>query len=104
MSQALTHTESPPWILRLQLPIGMTDEQFFDFCQLNGDLRIERTAQGEILIMPPTGGGTSVRNSKLNFQVRLWAEQDQSGEVFDSSGGFDLPNGATRSPDVAWVT
>jgi len=95
--------ESPPLVLHLRPAIEMTREQLFQFCQLNRDLRIERTAEGDLVIMPPTGGETGARNAKLIAQVIRWAEQDGSGVVFDSSTGFDLPNGATRSPDVAWV-
>ena len=95
--------ESPPLVLRLRPVIEMTREQFFELCQLNRDLRIERTAEGDLVIMPPTGGETGARNAELVMQVKLWAKRDGSGVVFDSSTGFDLPNGATRSPDVAWV-
>ena len=95
--------EWPPVVLHLRPAADLTDEEFFNFCQLNTDLRFERTAQGDILIMPPTGGATSARNSRLVHQLLQWADCDGSGVVFDSSGGFILPNGATRSPDVAWV-
>jgi Uma2 family endonuclease len=95
--------ERRPLVLQMQPAIEMTREQFFDFCQINRDLRIERTAEGELVIMAPAGGETSARNAELVMQVKLWANQDGSGVVFDSSGGFDLPNGATRAPDVAWV-
>ncbi len=95
--------EARPLVLHWPPAIEMTREQFFDFCQLNRDLRIERTVQGDIVLMPPTGGETGARNSRLTTQVTLWAEQDGSGVAFDSSTGFDLPNGATRSPDVSWV-
>jgi len=83
--------------------INLTDDQFFHFCQINRELRIERTGNGEVLIMSPTGGGTSRRNSELVTALVNWAKQDKTGVVFDSSGGFILPNGATRSPDAAWV-
>jgi len=82
----------------------MNDEQFFDFCQRNRDLRIERTAQGEIIIIPPTGGETGNRNAELTGQARNWAKEDGTGKIFDSSTGFKLPNNADRSPDTAWVT
>ena len=95
--------ERRPFVLQMQPAIEMTREQFFDFCQLNRDLRIERTAEGEIVIMAPAGGETGARNAKLTSQVDRWAEEDGSGVAFDSSTGFDLPNGATRAPDVAWV-
>lgn len=79
------------------------DEQFFDFCQANKELRIERTAEGEFEIMAPTGGETGRRNLALAAQLYFWAEQDGSGTSFDSSTGYKLPNGAIRSPDVSWV-
>jgi Uma2 family endonuclease len=79
------------------------NDQFFDFCQVNKELRIERTAQGDSEIMAPTGGATSWRNSRLITQLSVWADLEGSGVVFDSSGGFILPNGAIRSPDVSWV-
>jgi Uma2 family endonuclease len=81
----------------------MSDEQFYEFCRLNADLRIERSAQGEVIVMPPTFADTGNRNNKLSYQVTRWAEENDTGEVFDSSAGFTLPNGATRSPDVSWI-
>ena len=90
-------------VLRLQPAIDLTREQFFHFCQLNSEVRIELTADGEIAIMPPTGGETGARNMRVGAQVARWADEDGSGVVFDSSTGFELPNGAVRSPDVAWV-
>ena len=95
--------ETPPLVLHLRPAIELTPEQFFDFCQLNPDWRIERSAEGDIIVMPPAGGETGARNIKLAAQVSLWADRDGSGVAFDSSTGFILPNGATRSPDVAWV-
>jgi len=83
--------------------IDMTDDQFFEFCQINRDLRIERTAQGDIVIMTPAGGATGARNLRINLRLGLWAIQDDQGVAFGSSTGFILPNGATRSPDGAWV-
>jgi Uma2 family endonuclease len=80
-----------------------SDEWFFDFCAANRDLHIERTANGEILIMAPTGGETGYRNSKLSFQLELWNRRTKLGVTFDSSTGFRLPNGANRSPDAAWI-
>lgn len=94
---------SRPIHLRLPSSLRMDDEQFFAFCQANTDYRIERTAGGEIDIMPPTGGETGRRNSDLVTDLNLWARQDGNGIVFDSSTGFRLPDGSTRSPDAAWV-
>jgi Uma2 family endonuclease len=92
-----------PVELRFPPSVAMSDDDFFEFCQLNRDLRIERTAEGEIIIMPPTGGETGSRNSEINIQLGSWAKRDGSGRAFDSSTGFKLPNGAERSPDAAWV-
>jgi Uma2 family endonuclease len=83
--------------------IDLTDEQFFQLCQNNPDVRFERTASGELIIMPPTGSITSDRNSDLNYQLRGWNRKNKLGKTFDSSGGFKLPNGAERSPDASWV-
>ena len=92
-----------PITLNLQPTIELTDEQFALICSTNRDLRLERTATGELVIMPPTGGETGKRNSSINAQLWLWNQQNQLGEVFDSSTGFKLSNGATRSPDAAWI-
>jgi Uma2 family endonuclease len=83
--------------------IEMTDDQFFEFCQLNRDLRIEHTATGDLLILPPTGARTGLRNFRLITQLGEWLKTDQSGIGFDSSTGFILPNSASRSPDVSWI-
>ena len=88
---------------RLELKIDLTDEQFWQLCQNNDDLRFETTATGELIIMSPTGGYTSDRNSDLNFQLRAWNRQNNLGKVFDSNGGFILPNGSKRSPDSSWL-
>ena len=87
----------------LKLHLELTDEQFFLLCQHNRELRFERTAKGEILIMPPTGGETGNRNADLTFQLQAWSRQNNLGKAFDSSTGFKLPNGANRSPDASWV-
>ncbi|MEH1839525.1 MAG: Uma2 family endonuclease [Nostoc sp.] len=87
----------------LKLKIDLTDEQFFQMCQKNRDYRFERTASGELLIMPPTGSDTGKRNVKITTQLDIWNSESNLGEVFDSSTGFTLPNGAERSPDASWV-
>ncbi|MGJ3248502.1 MAG: Uma2 family endonuclease [Elainellaceae cyanobacterium] len=91
-------------VLNLHSLIELTHEQFATLCRHNQDLRMERTATGELVIMPPTGGETGRRNLNLASQLWLWNQRSQLGEAFDSSTGFTLPNGATRSPDAAWVT
>lgn len=92
-----------PLVLRLHPVLNMTDAQFFEFCQLNRELQIERTATGDLIIMPPTGSATGGRNFKLTQQLANWTDQDGTGIGFDSSTGFTLPNGAKRSPDAAWI-
>jgi len=81
----------------------MSDHEFFEFCRLNQDWRIERTSDGDLVIMPPTGGNTGRLNSALTALFYAWAEREGTGITFDSSTGFSLPNGAQRSPDLAWV-
>ncbi|MEG4201342.1 MULTISPECIES: Uma2 family endonuclease [unclassified Microcoleus] len=87
----------------IELSINLTDEQFFQLCQHNRDYQFERTASGELIIKPPTGSETSRRNADLTSQLRVWNHETKLGVVFDSSGGFTLPNGADRSPDASWV-
>ena len=82
---------------------ALNNQTFQELCAVNPDLKLERTEQGELVIMPPTGGETGRQNSQLNFQLQLWNQQYQLGEVFDSSTGFKLPNGADKSPDAAWI-
>lgn len=81
----------------------MTDAQFYAFCLANRELRIERSAEGEVIVMSPAFSDTGNRNFKIAQQVGNWADEDGTGEVFDSSAGFTLSNGAMRSPDVAWI-
>ncbi len=87
----------------LELELNVTDEQFWTLCHKHTDLRFERSAKGDLIIMPPTGGLTSHRNSDITFQLELWSRKTKLGKAFDSSGGFKLPNGANRSPDAAWI-
>ncbi|NCJ06832.1 Uma2 family endonuclease [Synechococcales cyanobacterium C] len=93
-----------PLVLEMETAdIHLSDEQFYQLCQINRDLRLERTAAGKLIIMPPTGWETGNRNLKLGQRLGNWADADGTGLGFDSSTGFILPNGATRSPDAAWV-
>jgi Uma2 family endonuclease len=91
---------------RVHLPPGTLDwneDEFFRFCQTNRHLRIERTANGEIVVMSPGGGYSGYRGMQVIRLLGAWAEKDKRGVAFDSSTGFRLPNGAMRSPDAAWV-
>jgi Uma2 family endonuclease len=103
MRKTVAFIEIPPLVLRLAPVIDMSDQQFFELCQLNRDLRVERTSQGDLVIMPPTGGETGRMNFELTGFFGRWVHADGTGVGFDSSIGFTLPNGATRSPDLAWV-
>ena len=103
-------TQAPPQPkpLLLQLPheiaLQVTPEQFVALAAANRDLRLERTARGQLIVTPPTGGETGHRNFSLMTQLGIWVEANDSlGKAFDSSTGFELPNGANRSPDMSWV-
>jgi len=105
MSQVLADPQVSlnSFTIHLKPAIELTEDQFFALCQLNRDLRLERNAEGDIIVMPPTGGETGNRNAEITGQLVIWTKQDGTGAAFDSSTGFKLPNGADRSPDAAWV-
>jgi Uma2 family endonuclease len=81
----------------------LTDEQFFELCSANRDMRFERSADGELIIMAPVTGMSGYRNGRLTQQLFNWVDTNDLGVGFDSSTGFKLPNGADRSPDASWV-
>jgi Uma2 family endonuclease len=85
------------------LATKVSDEEFAELCRLNPELQIERTSEGELVIVAPTGGKTGLRNAKLTLAFGLWAESTGTGQSFDSSTLFSLPNGARRSPDLSWI-
>ena len=88
----------------LELTLELTDEQFFQLCIDNRDLRFERTASGGLIIMPPRGSETGNFNIDLSYQLQSWSRQNKHlGIAFDSSTGFKLPDGSDISPDAAWV-
>jgi Uma2 family endonuclease len=89
--------------LNLDSITTLTHEQFRKLCQTNRDIQLELTAQGELIVMPPTGWESGNRNANLTTDLNIWSRQNKTGMVFDSSTGFRLPNGAMRSPDAAWV-
>lgn len=104
----MVQAPSQPKLLLLQLPdeiaLQVTREQFAALAAANRDLRLERTATGHLIVNPPTGGETGHRNLSITGQLSVWFEaNDTLGKAFDSSTGFDLPNGANRSPDASWV-
>ena len=85
------------------LTLTVTREQFVELAIANRELQLERTATGELIVNPPTGGETGKINSDISGQIWLWNRQTQLGIAFSSSTGFTLPNRAIRSPDVSWV-
>lgn len=91
-----------PVVLNLET-VNLTNEQFYRLCQVNRDLQLERTAKGELVIMPPVGGSSGNREADLISLLWLWNRQTGLGKVFSSSTIFKLPNGGDRSPDAAWV-
>lgn len=95
--------QSVPMSLDIGSALRLGDGELLELCRKNPELRIERTAEGDLIVMTPAGGESSRRNALLVAGLVNWAVQDGTGEVYDSSGGFVLPNGAMRAPDAAWV-
>lgn len=92
-----------PIVLRLSPVIEMTEEQFLAFCEQNHEVRIERTAEGELELMTPVHIDTGSKELEIAAQLRNWARRDGSGVAFGPSAGFTLSNGAIRSPDSSWI-
>lgn len=90
-------------IIQLEPAIALNADQFYSLCRQNPDLKLERSSQGELILMSPTGGETGMNNATLISRFVVWNEFKKLGFVFDSSTCFRLPNGGDRSPDVAWV-
>ena len=103
MTQLAILGTAAPLNLELGSALQLGDDELFELCRRNPELRIERTSRGDLHVMTPVGGESSHRNAELVFALMEWAKRDGTGVVFDSSGGFLLPNGAMRSPDAAWV-
>jgi len=103
MSQIAIRSGAVPFTVEMGPRLTLSDDELFELCQRNPQLRLERTAEGDLIIMTPAGGKTSHRNARIVRLLDAWAEEDGTGLVFDSSGGFLLPDGAMRSPDAAWV-
>lgn len=100
----LSIPEEQPFVLHLPTVWQrLDDDDIWALCQANPEMRIEQTAEGEIIVMPSTGGETGSRNSALGGECYAWAKLDGTGLTFDSSTVFRLPNGAKRSPDLSWV-
>jgi Uma2 family endonuclease len=100
MNLALTDVSLP---LRFRPETPMSDDELMRFCAANDFLRVERDANGEILVMTPSGSKTSSMNSRITRLLDEWAEIDGRGVSFDSNGGFSLPDSSMRAADAAWV-
>jgi len=100
MNVALPEIDQP---VRLRFERPMTDEELMRFCAANEMVRVERDANGELILMSPSGSGTGRTNSELIYQLAAWARETNSGATFDSNAGFTLPDGSMRSPDAAWI-
>ncbi|MEM6254724.1 MAG: Uma2 family endonuclease [Cyanobacteria bacterium P01_D01_bin.156] len=83
--------------------VHLTDEQFYQLCIHNPEMRLERTARGVLILMPPVGGESGNREFELGLDLGIWNRQTRLGKVFSSSTIFQLPGGGDRSPDVAWI-
>ena len=97
-------TGTSPIVIHMQPVLNLSEDEFFHFCQINRELRIERNAQGELIIMSPTGGESGDQDSEINMQLRNWSKRNGTGTTFSSSTGFRLPNGSVRSPDASWIS
>jgi Uma2 family endonuclease len=100
MNLALSEVELP---VRLRLDRPMTDAELLRFCAVNGDLRIERDVNGELIVMTPAGSESGGLNMEISTDLNIWARADGRGKAFDSSTGFTLPDGSMRNPDSAWL-
>ncbi|MFN7925221.1 MAG: Uma2 family endonuclease [Bryobacteraceae bacterium] len=103
MSRLNVVLEPRGWLTHSLTGQHLSREEYLELVAANPELRMERSAAGEVTIMPPAFSRTGNQNAALLRQVAVWADADGNGEVFDSSTGFDLPNGSNRSPDVSWV-
>jgi Uma2 family endonuclease len=104
MATILEKPEVKPVELLFPQELPLDDKTLLALSLANPDLQLERNAKGELIVMSPAGGKSSRRNAALVAQLFVWAKQDGKGTVFDSSGGFSLPNGAVRAPDACWVS
>jgi Uma2 family endonuclease len=103
MTKVISQVETDGFLLHLRPVIELTDDQLYELCQINQELWIERTAEGDLVIMAPEGWETGNRSLAIGTLLTQWAWQDGTGVTSGSSGGFILPNGAMRAPDAGWV-
>ena len=94
---------SPDWLIHVSTRRRVTRAEYSAFCAANRDLRIERSAEGELIVMPPAHSRSGSQNAGMTTQLYIWAMRNGTGVAFDSSAGFDLPDGSNRSPDASWI-
>jgi Uma2 family endonuclease len=104
MQQVLTFPESIAGLTVRPVREKWSDADYWAFCEANPDLHIERTPEGEIVIIPPAGGESDHRGVEVITELRIWARQEGHGQGFGSSVQFFLPDGSGLSPDAAWVS
>ncbi len=98
------HRPGPvPLLVRRRTGLYASPEAFWELCRDNGDIRLERTARGQVIAMWPAGSESGMKNCDLTVQLGVWSKADGTGFAFDSSAGFTLPSGAVRSPDASWI-
>jgi Uma2 family endonuclease len=88
---------------KLQPVLRVTNRAFAALCATNSDLRLERTAEGKLIVMTPASSESGGQNAFLTHRLTAWSEADGTGLAFDSSAGFTLPNSAIRAPDASWI-
>lgn len=103
MAKTLDASDAEALRIRMRPPMELSDDQLLEFCALNGDLRIERTAEGDLLIMPPAGAESGRQEIAVASQLYTWALRDGTGVAFGPTAGFVLPDRAMRAPDASWV-
>src|SRR2546422_10793989 len=84
--------------------LHLTDEQFYLLCRDNRDLRLELSAEGDVIIMPPAYSDTGWKEAKIVRRLDAWSEEDGTGRCYGPSAGFTLPNGAKRAADASWIS
>ena len=103
-SLAEAHNVMTATLLNLEPILTLTRQQFYELCAANPDAKLERNANGALIVMSPTGGETGNWNAAIISETYVWNRRSKKGKVFDSSTGFSLPNEADRSPDLAWIS
>jgi len=96
--------EALPATLRLNPELHMSDDEYYEFCMANPEVFFERTAEGEIVIVPPVGLESNDREVDIASELRQWAKRDRRGRAYGISAEFILPTGAAYAPDAAWVS